>query len=163
AASWPIRRAPQPGSSIDWERRGRASCAAGVLSPRRRGARTRAEKRAGGGGTPPGARAGARFSAGWAGMLATGAVSGAKQAASWPRREMEAADQLAQFRRGNDLSRDFSFDTISGAGPNGAIVHYRATPATNRRIQPGELYLIDSGAQYMDGTTDITRTVAIGK
>jgi Xaa-Pro aminopeptidase len=76
--------------------------------------------------------------------------------------EIEAAEQLAQFRRGNDLFRDFSFDTISGAGPNGAIVHYRATPASNRRIQPGELYLVDSGAQYLDGTTDITRTVAIG-
>ena len=76
--------------------------------------------------------------------------------------EIEAAEQLAQFRRSNELFRDFSFDTISGAGPNGAIVHYRATPASNRRIQPGELYLVDSGAQYLDGTTDITRTVAIG-
>ena len=55
-----------------------------------------------------------------------------------------------------------SFPTISGAGPNGAIVHYRVTRKTNRRIAPGELFLIDSGAQYEDGTTDITRTVAIG-
>src|SRR5262249_45958940 len=76
--------------------------------------------------------------------------------------EIEAAEQLAQFRRGNDLFRDFSFDTISGAGPNGAIVHYRVTPATNRRLEPGQLFLIDSGAPYLDGTTDITRTVAIG-
>ncbi len=76
--------------------------------------------------------------------------------------EIDAAERLAQFRRENELFRDFSFDTISGAGPNGAIVHYRVTPETNRRIQPGELYLIDSGAQYLDGTTDITRTVAIG-
>jgi Xaa-Pro aminopeptidase len=76
--------------------------------------------------------------------------------------EIEAAEQLAQFRRTNELFRDFSFDTISGAGPNGAIVHYRVTPETNRPIRPGELYLIDSGAQYLDGTTDITRTVAIG-
>ncbi|MBX6323321.1 MAG: aminopeptidase P family protein, partial [Rhodospirillaceae bacterium] len=76
--------------------------------------------------------------------------------------EIEAAERLHAFRRENDLFRDLSFDTISGAGPNGAIVHYRVTPQTNRRLRPGELYLIDSGAQYLDGTTDITRTVAIG-
>ena len=58
--------------------------------------------------------------------------------------------------------RDLSFDTISGAGPNGAIVHYRATPATERTLEPGSLYLVDSGGQYRDGTTDITRTVGIG-
>lgn len=58
--------------------------------------------------------------------------------------------------------RDISFDTISGAGPNGAIIHYRVTTRTSRKLQAGELYLIDSGAQYRDGTTDITRTVAIG-
>ncbi|MFP4271283.1 MAG: aminopeptidase P family protein [Alphaproteobacteria bacterium] len=56
-----------------------------------------------------------------------------------------------------------SFDTISGAGPNGAIVHYRVSEATNRRLEPGTLYLVDSGAQYPDATTDITRTVAIGE
>ena len=56
-----------------------------------------------------------------------------------------------------------SFPTISGAGPNGAIVHYRVTRATNRTIAPGELFLIDSGGQYEDGTTDITRTVAVGE
>src|SRR5262249_10731776 len=60
------------------------------------------------------------------------------------------------------LLKDVSFPTIAGAGPNGAIVHYRVTRASNRRIEPGELFLIDSGAQYEDGTTDITRTVAIG-
>ncbi len=76
--------------------------------------------------------------------------------------EIEAADRLVAFRRENELFRDLSFDTISGAGPNGAIVHYRATPASNRPIEPGQLYLVDSGAQYLDGTTDITRTVAIG-
>jgi len=76
--------------------------------------------------------------------------------------EIEASDRLAAFRRENELFRDFSFDTISGAGPNGAIVHYRATAASNRRIEPGQLYLVDSGAQYLDGTTDITRTLAIG-
>jgi Xaa-Pro aminopeptidase len=76
--------------------------------------------------------------------------------------EIDAAEQLAAYRRANELFRDFSFDTISGAGPNGAIVHYRVTPASNRHLQSGELYLIDSGAQYLDGTTDVTRTVAIG-
>ena len=58
--------------------------------------------------------------------------------------------------------RDLSFDTISGAGPNGAIVHYRAAPATERTLEPGSLYLVDSGGQYRDGTTDITRTLAVG-
>ena len=58
--------------------------------------------------------------------------------------------------------KEISFDTISGAGPNGAIVHYRVTTATNRKLKAGELYLVDSGAQYLDGTTDVTRTVAIG-
>lgn len=76
--------------------------------------------------------------------------------------EMLAAETLEGFRRQNELIRDLSFDTISGSGPNGAIVHYRVTAETNRRLQPGELFLVDSGAQYLDGTTDITRTVAIG-
>ncbi len=76
--------------------------------------------------------------------------------------EIAAADRLEAFRRDLPLFRDLSFPTISGAGPNGAIVHYRATPATNRALQPGSLYLVDSGAQFQDGTTDITRTVAIG-
>ncbi len=58
--------------------------------------------------------------------------------------------------------RDISFETISGAGPNGAVIHYRVTTPTNRLLQSGELYLVDSGAQYIDGTTDITRTVPIG-
>jgi Xaa-Pro aminopeptidase len=76
--------------------------------------------------------------------------------------EISAANQLEAFRReGGDL-RDLSFDTISGAGPNGAIVHYRVTGETNRPLELDSLYLIDSGAQYPDGTTDITRTVAIG-
>jgi Xaa-Pro aminopeptidase len=76
--------------------------------------------------------------------------------------ELAAVDKLAGFRRAGELFRDFSFDTISGAGPNGAIVHYRSTERTNRPLRSGELYLVDSGAQYVDGTTDITRTVAIG-
>ena len=59
--------------------------------------------------------------------------------------------------------RDLSFDSISGAGPNGAIVHYRSSEKTNRKLEKGTLYLIDSGGQYVDGTTDITRTVPIGE
>ena len=59
--------------------------------------------------------------------------------------------------------RDVSFDTISGAGPNGAIMHYRVSRATSRKLAKGELFLLDSGAQYQDGTTDITRTVPVGK
>ena len=77
--------------------------------------------------------------------------------------ELGAVAKLADFRRAGEFFRDFSFDTISGAGSNGAIVHYRSTEATNRPLKKGELYLVDSGAQYLDGTTDITRTVAIGK
>ena len=76
--------------------------------------------------------------------------------------EIAAADRLEAFRREHDLFRDLSFPTISGAGPNGAIVHYRVTPETDRRLDAGSLYLVDSGAQYPDGTTDITRTIAIG-
>jgi Xaa-Pro aminopeptidase len=75
--------------------------------------------------------------------------------------ELAAVDALAAFRREGELFRDFSFDTISGAGPNGAIVHYRVTAESDRRLTPGELYLVDSGAQYLDGTTDVTRTVFV--
>jgi Xaa-Pro aminopeptidase len=76
--------------------------------------------------------------------------------------EMSAADQLRAFRAEGDLFKDLSFDTISGSGSNGAIVHYRVTGESNRKIQPGDLYLVDSGAQYLDGTTDITRTIGVG-
>lgn len=76
--------------------------------------------------------------------------------------EITAVKKLEEFRRETNALRDVSFATISGSGPNGAIVHYRVTEATNRKLLPGELFLIDSGAQYQDGTTDITRTVAIG-
>ena len=76
--------------------------------------------------------------------------------------ELAAADRLERCRRESNLLRDLSFDTISGAGPNGAIVHYRVTPETNRRLEPGSLYLVDSGGQYADGTTDVTRTIAVG-
>ncbi|KAB2941855.1 MAG: aminopeptidase P family protein [Hyphomicrobium sp.] len=77
--------------------------------------------------------------------------------------EIEAVRRLEGFRRATNQLREISFDTISGSGPNGAIVHYRVSDATNRKLRGGELFLIDSGAQYLDGTTDITRTVAIGK
>jgi Xaa-Pro aminopeptidase len=76
--------------------------------------------------------------------------------------EIAAVEALEAFRRETGALKDVSFPTISGSGPNGAIVHYRVTRATDRTAQPGELFLIDSGAQYEDGTTDITRTVAIG-
>ena len=77
--------------------------------------------------------------------------------------EIDAVEALETFRRYTGALKDISFPTISGSGPNGAIVHYRVTRATNRRISPGELFLIDSGGQYEDGTTDITRTVAVGE
>ncbi|MDJ0946014.1 MAG: aminopeptidase P family protein [Kiloniellales bacterium] len=79
-----------------------------------------------------------------------------------PVTETEAAERLAAFRRRNEEFRDLSFDTISGAGPNGAIVHYRVDETSNRALGAGELYLVDSGAQYPDGTTDVTRTLAVG-
>jgi Xaa-Pro aminopeptidase len=76
--------------------------------------------------------------------------------------EIEAVEALETFRRDTGVLKDVSFPTIAGAGPDGAIVHYRVTRKTNRRIAPGELFLIDSGGQYEDGTTDITRTIAVG-
>ena len=76
--------------------------------------------------------------------------------------EIDAAKALEQCRFDTGALKDISFETISGAGPNGAIVHYRVSEKTNRPLKNGELYLVDSGAQYKDGTTDITRTVAIG-
>ena len=76
--------------------------------------------------------------------------------------ELTASDKLESLRRENPEIRDLSFDTISGAGPNGAIVHYKSSEATNRKLESGNLYLVDSGGQYVDGTTDITRTVVVG-
>ncbi|KMS56716.1 aminopeptidase P family protein [Sphingobium cupriresistens] len=76
--------------------------------------------------------------------------------------ELSASDRLEAFRKDTGLLEDLSFDTISGAGPNGAVVHYRAEEKTNRPIETGSLYLVDSGGQYRDGTTDVTRTLAIG-
>ena len=76
--------------------------------------------------------------------------------------EISAAEALHQFRRDCGDLRDLSFDTISGAGPNGAVVHYRVSEETNRALDPSSVYLVDSGGQYPDGTTDITRTVWVG-
>jgi Xaa-Pro aminopeptidase len=77
--------------------------------------------------------------------------------------EIDAVEALETFRRDTGALKDVSFPTIAGTGPNGAIVHYRVTRKTNRRISSGDLLLIDSGAQYEDGTTDVTRTIAIGE
>ena len=76
--------------------------------------------------------------------------------------EIAAQDYLHQCRRDTGALRDLSFDTISGAGPNGAVVHYRVSEETNRKLEQGSVYLVDSGGQYPDGTTDITRTIWIG-
>lgn len=76
--------------------------------------------------------------------------------------EITVVEALEGFRRATNALHDISFDTICGAGPNGAIIHYRVTEETNRTVRPGELLLVDSGGQYQDGTTDITRTIAIG-
>jgi Xaa-Pro aminopeptidase len=76
--------------------------------------------------------------------------------------EIDAVAALESFRCDTGKLKDISFATIAGSGPNGAIVHYRVTKASNRRIGANELFLIDSGAQYKDGTTDVTRTVAVG-
>jgi Xaa-Pro aminopeptidase len=76
--------------------------------------------------------------------------------------EISASDQLAAFRAETGKLLDLSFDTISGAGPNGAIMHYKASAETNRPIEPNSVYLCDSGGQYADGTTDVTRTIWVG-
>ena len=76
--------------------------------------------------------------------------------------EITAAERLHELRRKTGMLRDLSFDTISGAGPNGAVVHYRVSEETSRVLEPSSIYLVDSGGQYPDGTTDITRTVWIG-
>jgi Xaa-Pro aminopeptidase len=86
-----------------------------------------------------------------------------KEAPSGKLTEIDAVAALESFRRDTGALKDISFPTIAGAGPNGAIVHYRVTRASNRRIGTNELFLIDSGAQYEDGTTDITRTVIVGE
>jgi Xaa-Pro aminopeptidase len=77
--------------------------------------------------------------------------------------EIDAADYLEACRRSNEKFRGLSFPTISAAAEHGAVVHYRATAASNRTLDPRSLYLVDSGGQYLDGTTDVTRTVAVGE
>jgi Xaa-Pro aminopeptidase len=76
--------------------------------------------------------------------------------------ELSAAAKLQSFREATGKLRDLSFDTISAAGPNAALPHYRVDEKSNRRIEPGSIYLVDSGGQYLDGTTDVTRTVWVG-
>lgn len=76
--------------------------------------------------------------------------------------ETGAVRALEGFRRATNLLKDISFETICGTGPNGAIMHYRVSDATDRPLRAGEIVVVDSGGQYADGTTDITRTVAIG-
>jgi Xaa-Pro aminopeptidase len=88
--------------------------------------------------------------------LATDAQSGRED-------EISAARRLEALRRELPELLDLSFETISAAGPNSALPHYRASVKSNRRLRRGTLYLVDSGAQYRDGTTDVTRTVAIGR
>ena len=77
--------------------------------------------------------------------------------------EIDAVQRLEAFRAEDDALHDVSFDTISGSGPNGAIIHYRVSEASNRKLADGELFLVDSGGQYPEGTTDITRTIALGE
>ena len=77
--------------------------------------------------------------------------------------EIAAVRRLEALRSETQALKEISFDTISGSGPNGAIVHYRVTEGTTRRLGKGELFLVDSGAQYQDGTTDVTRTIAVGR
>ncbi|MFR1707459.1 MAG: aminopeptidase P family protein [Clostridium sp.] len=77
--------------------------------------------------------------------------------------EISAADKLERFRAEGKDFIDISFDTIAGYGPHGAIIHYKASEESNSKLQPKGLFLVDSGAQYLDGTTDITRTIALGQ
>jgi Xaa-Pro aminopeptidase len=80
-----------------------------------------------------------------------------------PVTEQEAADRLDRERQQDPLYRGRSFETISAAGPNSALAHYRVTAESNRTLEAGSLYLVDSGGQYLDATTDVTRTIAIGE
>ncbi|MBT4880062.1 MAG: aminopeptidase P family protein [Alphaproteobacteria bacterium] len=77
--------------------------------------------------------------------------------------ELSAAERLLEYREKQDLFKGLSFNTISAMGPSGAIIHYAPSKKSDRTIEPNGLYLLDSGAQYLDGTTDVTRTVAVGK
>ena len=75
--------------------------------------------------------------------------------------EISAAQKLFNFRKKNKSFKFLSFPTISGTGPNGAIIHYKATKNSNRRLKKGDIYLVDSGGQYSYGTTDVTRTISL--
>lgn len=77
--------------------------------------------------------------------------------------ELDIVDKLYQCRQRQDLFQSYSFDTISGSGPNGAIAHYRVDEKSNRTLRPDDIFLLDSGGQYLDGTTDITRTISLNK
>jgi Xaa-Pro aminopeptidase len=77
--------------------------------------------------------------------------------------EMSAAAELMRLRRESELLQDLSFTTISAAGPNAALPHYRVSAKSNRKLENGQIYLVDSGGQYLDGTTDVTRTVMVGQ
>lgn len=77
--------------------------------------------------------------------------------------EVQAADKLEEFRKEKDVFMGLSFDTISSTGPNAAIIHYKPEPSSCSKIDPKEIYLCDSGAQYLDGTTDTTRTLHFGE
>jgi Xaa-Pro aminopeptidase len=79
-----------------------------------------------------------------------------------PLDELTAQDKLFEFRQSMPLFKEVCFGTISGFGPNGSVMHYHSSPSTNLSFKEGNLYLVDSGGQYLDGTTDITRTIAIG-
>jgi Xaa-Pro aminopeptidase len=76
--------------------------------------------------------------------------------------ELSAAAKLQGFRQDTGMLKDLSFDTISATGPNGAHCHYKVDEASNRNIEPNSIYLVDSGGQYLDGTTDVTRTIWVG-
>jgi Xaa-Pro aminopeptidase len=76
--------------------------------------------------------------------------------------EIDVVTKLEALRRQDNALRDISFETISGTGPNGAIMHYRVSDESNARLESGHLLVLDSGGQYLDGTTDITRTIPIG-
>ncbi len=75
--------------------------------------------------------------------------------------EIGAQEKLLQFRKKNKNFKFLSFPTISGSGPNGAIIHYKANKKTNRILRKGDIYLVDSGGQYSFGTTDVTRTISL--
>lgn len=77
--------------------------------------------------------------------------------------ELDIVEKLYQYRQNQDLFQGYSFDTISGSGPNGAIVHYRVDEKSNRTLRSDDIFLLDSGGQYLDGTTDITRTISLNK